>query len=315
MGNNRRSYHQVNKKILCLLLAIALFSGCLQWFQRPQADLSDYGYVEIKGSDTMVNLVQAWAEAYMEKNEDSYISVTGGGSGTGIAALINDNTDIAASSRAMKEKELENAREKGVKVWGFEVAMDGLAVAVNQENPIESLTLEELKDIFTGRVEDWSELGWEGGGRISVYSRQSNSGTYIFFNEHVMDGEDWAEGTKFLPGSASINDALKNDKAGIGYYGVGYIEGVKALKISKDSTSEPVSPLDLEGVSKGDYPLSRPLFLYINGRPEGTVLEFLNFALSEEGQNLVIEEEYYSIGDESKDKNEETLKMARRGSA
>jgi phosphate transport system substrate-binding protein len=261
----------------------------------------------------MVNLAQAWAEAFMEKNQDTYISVTGGGSGTGIAALINDNTDIAASSREMKEKEIENAKERGVVVWGFVVAQDGLAVAVNNENPIESLTLDELKEIFTGRVKEWSELGWSGGGKISVYSRQSNSGTYVFFNEHVMDDEDWAEGTKFLPGSASINDGIKTDKSGIGYYGVGYLEGVKALMVSEDEANEPVSPLDLERVSKGRYPLSRPLFLYINGEPRGTVKDFLDHALSEEGQRLVVEEEYYPIGEEIEAQNKETLELASGG--
>jgi phosphate transport system substrate-binding protein len=297
------------KKTLIAISLITLISGCLSFFQRPPEN-QGYGYVELKGSDTMVNLGQAWAEAFMEKNEETYISVTGGGSGTGIAALINDNTDIAASSREIKAEEIENARIRGVNVWAFIVAQDGLAVAVNPENPINSLTVSELKDIFTGRIRDWKDLGWGGGGEISVYSRQSNSGTYVFFNEHVMDGEDWAQGTKFLPGSASINDGIKTDRPGVGYYGVGYIEGVKALKIGKGDKTEPVSPLDFEEVAKGEYPLSRPLFLYLNGRPKGTVLEFLNFALSKEGQDLVIEEEYYPIGGETIAENEITFKSA-----
>jgi phosphate transport system substrate-binding protein len=297
------------RNILLLLAAITVSTGCVEFFQRPDA-VTDYGYVEMKGSDTMVNLGQAWAEAFMEKNEETYISVTGGGSGTGIAALINDNTDIAASSREMKAKEIENARTRGVEVWEFIGAQDGLAVAVNQQNPLDSLTVSELKDIFTGKIREWKELGWEDSGEISVYSRQSNSGTYVFFNEQVMDGEDWVQGTKFLPGSASINDGIKTDRAGVGYYGVGYIEGVKALKIGKDEKAEPVSPLDLESVAKGEYPLSRPLFLYLNGKPTGTVLEFLNFALSKEGQKLVIEEEYYPIGNESMAENSRTFKSA-----
>jgi phosphate transport system substrate-binding protein len=167
-------------KTLIAISLITLISGCLSFFQRPPEN-QGYGYVELKGSDTMVNLGQAWAEAFMEKNEETYISVTGGGSGTGIAALINDNTDIAASSREMKAEEIENARIRGVNVWAFIVAQDGLAVAVNPGNPINSLTVSELKDIFTGRIRDWKDLGWGGGGEISVYSRQSNSGTYVFF--------------------------------------------------------------------------------------------------------------------------------------
>ena len=297
------------RKALALAFAAMLLSGCLSWFQRPKTD-SGYGYAEVKGSDTMVNLAQAWAEAFMEQNEEAYISVTGGGSGTGIAALINDDTDIAASSREIKEKELENAREQGVVVWGFVVAIDGLAVAVNRKNPTENLTMKQLKQIFTGGINDWSMLGWPDGGSISVYSRQSNSGTYVFFNEHVMNDEDWAMGTKFLPGSASINDAIKTDLAGIGYYGVGYLEGVKPLKIQRDEGSEPVSPLDFENVSQGRYPLSRPLYLYVNGRPQGTVLEFLNFSFSEDGQRLVVEEEYYPINKENMAQNEGVLKEA-----
>jgi len=299
--------------ITCILITIftAGSAGCLQWFQRPSSKLSDHGYVEIKGSDTMVNLAQTWAERFMEVNEETYISVTGGGSGTGIAALINDNTDIAASSRRMKDHELKLARKKGIEIWEFPVAIDALAVTVNKENPIESLSLPQLKDIFTGRVQTWSELGWQEGGRISVYSRQSNSGTYVFFNEHVMDGEDWAPHTKFLPGSASLNDAIKADRAGIGYYGVGYIEGVKPLKIKGREGEEPVSPLDIESVSNGRYPLSRPLFLYTNGRPTGTVLEFLKFVLSEEGQELVVEEEYYRLGKELLEQSRAKLMEAR----
>ncbi len=255
----------------------------------------------------MVNLAQTWAEQFMELNEESYVSVTGGGSGTGIAALINDNTDIAASSRDIKKSEIESALKRGVTIYEFVVAQDGLAVTVNNENPVDSLTLAELKDIFTGKTRNWAELGWQNGGRISVYSRQSNSGTYVFFNERVMNSEDWAEGTKFLPGSASINEALKADKAGIGYYGAGYIEGVKVIKVSRDDASEVVTPLDMEKVSRGEYPLSRPLYLYVNGEPKGTVLKFLKYVLGEEGQRLVIEDEYYPIGEESARKNNEIL--------
>ncbi len=307
--SNRRL--MVSGYIWAVFLFLSISSGCLQWIQRPDRDLSAYGYVEIKGSDTLVNLNQLWAEVFMEENEDTYISVTGGGSGTGIAALINDNTDIAASSREMKETEIEIARERGVTVWGFSVAIDALAVVVNRENPVDELTLSQLEAIFTGKIVDWSELGWEEGGGISVYSRQSNSGTYVFFNEAVMGGEDWAEGTKFLSGSASINDAIKTDRAAIGYYGVGYIENVKPLIVSENEGSEGSSPLDLDAVSSGRYPLARPLFFYINGEPKGTVLDFLIFVLSKEGQSLVLEEEYYSIGEDLISLNEEILDKAR----
>lgn len=268
------------------------------------------GYIDIKGSDTMVNLGQAWAEAFMDTHPKVQIAVTGGGSGTGIAQLINNNTDIAQSSRAMKGSEFDDAARRGVDVYEFIVGQDGLATAVHRDNPVKQLTTDQLKDIFTGKITDWAAVGWAAGGAISVYSRDSNSGTYVFFLENVLHGEDWAPGTRFMPGSAAINEALQTDKAGIGYYGVGYVDGVTALAVSSDGQNY-YSPLNAADVDSGAYPLARPMFFYTNGAPEGLILEYLRWVLSDsDGQEIIKGVGFFPIAAPHKDHNTATFKAA-----
>lgn len=254
------------------------------------------GYLQIRGSDTMVNLGQSWAEAYMDENPNDYIVVTGGGSGTGIAGIINNTTHIAEVSRAMTEGEIAQAEARGVSVYEFIVAQDGLAITVHRDNPVTQLTTDQLKDILTGAVDHWSHFGWEEGGRISVYSRQSNSGTYVYINTRIMDGEDWAPGARFMPGSASINEALLTDRSAIGYYGVGYVDGVTAVEIGLPGTGEFYTPLLKENIDSGLYPIARPLYFYTNGVPEGLMKSFIDFVLSEAGQSVVGEVGFYQIG-------------------
>ncbi|MCM8793870.1 MAG: phosphate ABC transporter substrate-binding protein, partial [Candidatus Omnitrophica bacterium] len=158
------------------------------------------GIIQIKGSDTMVNLVQAWAEKYMEKNPNSFIAVTGGGSGTGIAALLNKTCSIASSSRKMKEKEVTLAKSKGIDPQEFIVGYDGIAVVVNPKNPVDRLTLKQLKDIYTGKITNWSQLGGENKS-IVVLSREVNSGTHIYFKEHVLENEEFSPQALLLPSS------------------------------------------------------------------------------------------------------------------
>ena len=270
---------------------VAILSLC--WIGVAGAQVT--GYLEVKGSDTMVNLGQTWAEEFMERNPGAVIAVTGGGSGTGIAGLINNNLDIAQSSRNITETELEMAAENGVEVFEFVTAQDGLAVAVHNDNPLTTMTIAQLKAIFTGAVTNWSELGWDDGGDITVYSRQSNSGTYVFFNENVMDGEDWADGTLFLPGSSAINEAIGQNRSGIGYYGIGYVEDVQAVNVALDENSTAYSPLDREAVNTGLYPIARPLYFYLNGTPEGLALTYLEWILGEEGQAIIGEIGFYSL--------------------
>ncbi|WP_078430236.1 phosphate ABC transporter substrate-binding protein [Alkalihalobacterium alkalinitrilicum] len=265
------------------------------------------GALDIRGSDTMVNLGQALAETYMEYNELAGLSVTGGGSGTGIAAMINNNVDIAQSSRAMKDEELDEAEANGADAHEFIVAQDGLAVAIHNDNPVTEMTMQQVKDIFTGKTTDWSDLGWEEGGEISVYSRQSNSGTYVYFNENVMDGEDFGAGTKFMPGSSAIKEAIEQEVNAIGYIGIGYIDGINAANIALDENSEYVTPFEANNVNTGKYPIARPLYFYTNGVPEGLLLDYLKWVItSEDAHQVIYDVGFYQIG-QYEDQNNQVI--------
>ncbi|SJZ30701.1 PstS family phosphate ABC transporter substrate-binding protein [Selenihalanaerobacter shriftii] len=269
-------------------------------------------YVQVKGSDTMVNMVQILAEDYMAKKEGASLSVTGGGSGTGVAALINDKVDIANASRVMKEEEIKQAEDNGVDVKRFVVAMDGLAVVVNADNSIKDLTVNEIGQIFKGEITNWKEVGGPDQ-KITTYGRQSNSGTFVYFRNNVLKG-DYTANMKRMNGNAQIVEALKADKTGIGYVGIGYVvkedkvvEGLNVLNIAKDANAKPASPLKAENVKTGAYPLARPLNQYTNGKPTGVVLDFIEFELSEEGQGIAIEQGFYPVSPKFQDLNEKHL--------
>jgi len=259
--------------------------------------------IQIKGSDTEVNLVQRLSEVYMEKLPGASIAVTGGGSGTGIAALINKQTDIANSSRPMKSAEIEQARAKGVEPVPIIFALDGLAVITHESLPIDSLNIKEVADVFKGKISNWKSLGGPDL-EISMYGRQSNSGTFVYFRDTVLKG-DYSPTVRRMNGTAQIVESVRKDKSGIGYVGIGYvvndtgkvISEIKVQKLAKDANSPPVSPLESEDVKSGAYPLSRPLFQYTNGMPAGKILEFVQFELSSEGQELIENEGYYPITD------------------
>jgi len=229
------------------------------------------------------------------------IAVTGGGSGTGIAALINGKTDIANSSRPMKEKELELARDRGVDVFYTLFAVDALAIIVNDENPINSLSTAELGDIFRGDKENWSLVGGNDM-EISLYGRQNNSGTYVFFRDNFLKS-DYSPEAKQMNGNAQIVEGVKADKSAIGYVGLGYVvkedgslvKGLKILSVNSEGDSAAVSPLKKENITSGKYPITRPLYQFTNGRPTGKALDFILFELSSEGQQLVSEEGYYPL--------------------
>ncbi|OGW81100.1 MAG: hypothetical protein A3C47_00875 [Omnitrophica bacterium RIFCSPHIGHO2_02_FULL_51_18] len=251
------------------------------------------GSLQIKGSDTMVNLVQAWAEAYMEKYPDLFIAVTGGGSGTGIAALLNGTCDVAMSSRNITPKEMDLAAKKGIAPKEYKVALDGLAVVVHPSNPVSELTLDELAGIFTGHITNWKDAGGLDQ-RIVVLSREVNSGTHVYFKEHVLrkgnskSKEEFSADALLLPSSQAIADEITQNPAAIGYYGMGYIgKDHKAVSIAKDAGAEAVDPTE-EDVISGRYPISRPLFIYTNGEPNEQTRRFLDFILSDEGQKIVL---------------------------
>jgi len=250
--------------------------------------------ITVKGSDTMVILGQRWAEEYMNKTPGISIQVTGGGSGTGIAALINGATDICESSRPMKEKEKQDIRARhGKEVKEIPVALDGLAIYVHRSNPIQSITRAQLKSTYRGRLSNWRELGWENA-QIVTYSRENNSGTYVFFKEHILDNEDFAENVQTLPGTAAIVNAVANDRRSIGYGGIAYSTGIRAVPVVGKEGGEAVSP-SLETVQSGKYPLSRNLYFYTAGEPLGHIKEFINWVLSDEGQKTCDQVGYYPL--------------------
>jgi phosphate transport system substrate-binding protein len=275
--------------ILALLVSLNLVSWA--WAQ---------GSLQIKGSDTMVNLVQAWAERFMENNPQDFVAVTGGGSGTGIASLINGTCDIAMCSRTFKPKEIAMAEERGVEPFEIMVAMDGLAVIVHPENPIDKLTTDELAAIFTGKITNWKEVGGPDA-EIVLLSREVVSGTHVYFKEHVLrrndpnSREEFAPEALLLPSSQAIADEVAQNPSAIGYYGMGYISSAqKPVAVAQDENSEYVAPT-LENVRSGKYPISRPLFFYTNGQPQGLVKKFIDFALSQEGQKIVIETDFVPV--------------------
>jgi phosphate transport system substrate-binding protein len=255
--------------------------------------LAAAGTVTVKGSDTMVILAQRWAEDYMKKNPNKKVQVTGGGSGTGIAALVNGTTDIANASRSIKEKEAAQVKQKfGAAPVETVVARDGVAIYVNDENPIAQLTIDQVKGIYLGDVKNWKEVGGKDA-RIVLYSRENSSGTYVFVKEHVLGNEDFAPEAQTLPGTAAVVNAVAKELNGIGYGGAAYAKGIKEVKIVGPD-GQAYLP-NAENVKSGKYALSRPLFMYTRGAPAGEAKEFIDFCLSQPGQGIVTQVGYYPI--------------------
>ena len=253
--------------------------------------------ITIKGSDTMVILGQRWAETYMKKNPGANIQVTGGGSGVGIAALINGTTEIAESSRPMKDSEKTQLQQKrGVPVVELPVALDGLAVYVHEKNPIQELSLEQLRKIYTGAARNWKDVGGKDE-RIILYGRENSSGTYAYFKEHVLENADYYPTTQTLPGTAAVINAVAKDVRGIGYGGIAYLKGVKALKVKKDNASPAVEPT-LDNVQKNVYPISRFLYWYLAGQPKDQIKKLTDWVMSAEGQSVVNDVGYYRLSSE-----------------
>jgi phosphate transport system substrate-binding protein len=252
------------------------------------------GTITVKGSDTMVLLGQRWAEQYMAKNPGTTMQVTGGGSGTGISALINGTTDICQASRSMSAAERGNLRDR-FNTTGVEipVARDGLSVYVNAANPIKELNMDQLRLIFTGKITNWKELGGADA-KIIVYSRENSSGTYVFFKEHVLKNADYTPRAQSMPGTAAVVNAVAKEKHGIGYGGAAYAKGIRVLGIKKDDASPAVTP-DLAHVQDGSYALSRPLFFYVRNKPAGDIKAFVDWVLSKEGQDIVTKVGYFPV--------------------
>lgn len=282
------------KKISFIVFAALFFSSACNCAAAGKNS------IQIKGSDTMVNLGQAWAEKYMEKNPSKFIAITGGGSGTGLASLLNGTCDIAMSSRDIKEKEIALANQKGINPYEIKIALDGLALVVNPQNPVEKLTEDEIASIFTGRITNWKDVGGKDE-KIVVLSREVNSGTHVYFKEHILrkgnsnSKEEFAPGALLLSSSQAIADEVASNPAAIGYYGMGYVSGKqKPVLVANDEASTYEAPT-IENVVNGKYPISRPLFFYTNGEPQGLVKEFIDFCLSQEGQEIVLDTDFVPV--------------------
>ncbi|MBU3678880.1 MAG: phosphate ABC transporter substrate-binding protein [Candidatus Kapabacteria bacterium] len=249
--------------------------------------------ITIKGSDTMVILVQRWTEIYPDKTNVEF-QVTGGGSGTGIAALINGTTNICSSSRPIKKDEVAQLEAKyGYKGLEIRVAMDGLAIYVHKSNPVKQLTMEQVKNIFTGKVTNWKDVGGPNK-PILLYSRENNSGTYEFFKEHVLNKQDFAASAQHMAGTAALINAISKDPNGIGFGGSAYAKNVKALPIAKDAASKAIAA-NVASIHSGEYPISRFLYFYLNRKPDGNVKKFIDWVISASGQKVVSEVGYYPI--------------------
>jgi phosphate transport system substrate-binding protein len=250
--------------------------------------------ITVKGSDTLLILGQRWAEIYMNQNQGTIIQVTGGGSGVGIAALINGSTDICQASRPMKSSEIDKLKER-FNTTGIEipVARDGLSIYLSEENKISELTLDQLKGIYIGKTTNWKDLGGEDA-KIVLYGRENSSGTYSYFKDNVLKGLDFAAQTQTLPGTAAIVNAVSKDKYGIGYGGAAYAKGVKYCKVKKDAATSGYEPT-LENIKNGKYPVSRYLYWYVRNKPTGEIKKLVDFALSPQGQEIVTKVGYFPV--------------------
>jgi phosphate transport system substrate-binding protein len=271
-------------------VALVLLSACL----LLRGDLAAGESITVKGSDTMVILAQRWAERYMAAHKDVVVQVTGGGSGTGISALINGTTDICNSSRPIKPSERDKLKQRfGTRGIEIKCAQDGLSLYVNEANPVQHMTLQQIKDIYTGKINNWKDVGGPDQ-RIILYSRENNSGTYVYFKDNVLEGEDFAPTAQNMPGTAAVVNAVAKDPWGIGYGGAAYGKGIRELKVKANANAEAFGP-SIETIRSGQYPISRFLYMYVKNRPSGTMKEYIDWILSDEGQKIVNEVGYFPI--------------------
>ena len=269
----------MKKFVLALVLALPLFGA------KP---------LSIKGSDTMVIMNARLAEAFMNANPSTQIQVTGGGSGVGIAGLINGTTDIAASSRPIKTSEIDKLKARFATVgYAFPIARDGLSVYLHEKNPVRELTLAQLRDIYTGRITNWKQVGGNDA-PIILYSRENSSGTYTYFKDNVLLGKDFAPRAQTLQGTAAVVNAVAKDANGIGYGGAAYAKGIRFAAVKKDEKSAAVLP-SLESVRSGQYPISRFLYLYTRVKPSKEMKAFIDWATGPQGQEIVSKVGYFPV--------------------
>jgi phosphate transport system substrate-binding protein len=286
---------------LYFIVLAGLLIGCTSTPSSSSSNQNSGTYIQNKGSDTMVNLALAWAERFQQENPAIQLSVTGGGSGTGITALINGTVDIANASREMKPEEIQKAKDLGFTPEPFVVAKDAIAVIVNPENPIDTITLEQLSQIYKGLITNWNQLGGDDRPIVAV-SRESNSGTHVYFLETVIrlgnnkDKSIFAPTVLLLPSSEGIISEVRDNPNAIGYDGLGYVTSeVKLLAVAKGSSNDFVIP-SADTVNNKTYPISRDLYMYTHGTPQGIILEYINWCMSSEGQAIVKQLGFVPIG-------------------
>lgn len=275
-------------------LILIILSSCGRGVNTTQGSQNNTQTQTIvnKGSDTLVNLALAWAEKYHELNPEVDISVTGGGSGTGIAALINKTVDIANASRQIKPEELQPAKASGVDPIEYVVARDAIAIVVNPANLVNHLTIQQLSDIYSGKINNWKEVGGED--RVIVrLSRETNSGTHVFFLENVIRMGDpnnktlFSTDTLLLPSSEGITAETRDNPNAIGYDGLGYVTPeVKVIAVGGSETGPFVLP-SADSVNNGQYPIARDLYMYTNGQPTGAILNYINWIMTSVAQDIV----------------------------
>jgi phosphate transport system substrate-binding protein len=278
-----------NRALILICVVVLAISSCAI---NPNSTPIQSRYIKNEGSDTLVNLALAWAEQYQQEHTDIQISVTGGGSGTGITALINGTIDIANASRAMTTDEINKAKSNGFDPIQFVVARDAIAVIVNPNNPVSSLSLQQISDIYKGLIKNWKELGGEDRPIVKL-SRESNSGTHVYFLQTVIrlgsktDKSIFSSDTLLLPSSEGIIAEVSDNPNAIGYDGLGYVSPqVKVIAVAKDESSLAIIP-SAESVNNGTYPVSRDLYMYTHGQPTGIILDYLQWIQGTEAQQIV----------------------------
>src|SRR5690349_24592211 len=292
----------MNRLIYLFILFLLLLASCSS--NTSETNASDAAYIENKGSDTIVNLALAWAEKYQAEHPEVRISVTGGGSGTGIASLLNKTVDIANASRQIKPEEVNQAKSNGVNPVEHIIARDAIAVIVNPENPVSQLTLQQISDIYSGKINNWSEVGGDNRPIVRL-SRETNSGTHVYFLETVIrlgnskDKTLFSMDTLLLPSSEGIVSEVRQNPNAIGYDGLGYVpKDLKVIAIAKEAGSPYVLP-SIATVNDKSYPIARDLYMYTNGEPTGIVKNYLDWIISPEAQQIVADLGFVPIAPDS----------------
>jgi len=280
------------KQIVWFSFLLIILVSCANPSPNSATPSQPAAYIQNKGSDTIVNLALAWAERYQEIHPEVSLSVTGGGSGTGIAALINGTVDIANASRQIKPEEMAEAQAKGIDPVEHVIARDAIAVILNPDNPVSQLTLQQISDIYSGKIANWSEVGGQDRPIVRL-SRETNSGTHVYFLETVLrlgNKENktlFSTDTLLLPSSEVIINEIRQNPNAIGYDGLGYVpKDLKVVAIARQPADDYILP-SISSVNNDSYPISRDLYMYTAGQPQGAIAAYLDWILSAEAQQIV----------------------------